>query len=428
MTSAWTWFIANADMGSGGGGTTSGITHGGNVSIAHLAVYPYILPLYRIIAHYWAAMTGFGLLPAPGSVAIAQVGTALYGLSVGASPTPNPGVSYSPDGSIYTGGYATTPDAGIFVAVLTPLAAQVVAVAGGYTSGPSIWGQVSLFGAYGSFNGVASASPVAGFVTWTGVATKFNVYSSTQINTGAEAAVTRADGVAFTSGYGASASVAGIGVIGGGSGGSPPAAASAIGDTVAGRIERVMGYGNVTYPGRCIDQAPLLVQAALDVGGQAASQNVQAIAISDGGMLYVDNVGAITYWQRSHLASQYANPVWLIGPTTAAGEIPYDRDIHWVLDPQRAWNAITISPYSPTGASLPLITPSNGTGVVASQKAYGAQPYPINSYLQSQAEMASQANWLFTNFGQPQRRAEKVKIDAASYPGRMEPGHGHQRR
>ena len=30
--------------------------------------------------------------------------------------------------------------------------------------------------------------------------------------------------------------------------------------------------------------------------------------------------------------------------------------------------------------------------------------------------MQSQANWLFEFYGTPQRRAEKVKIDAAAYP------------
>ena len=30
--------------------------------------------------------------------------------------------------------------------------------------------------------------------------------------------------------------------------------------------------------------------------------------------------------------------------------------------------------------------------------------------------MQNQANFLLSNYGQPQRRAEKVKIDAAAYP------------
>ena len=62
MTSAWTWLIGNADFGAGGGVNTSQIVHGGNVSLSHIAVYPYVLPYYRVLDHYWAAVTAFGQL------------------------------------------------------------------------------------------------------------------------------------------------------------------------------------------------------------------------------------------------------------------------------------------------------------------------------------------------------------------------------
>ena len=394
MTSAWTWLICNGDLGSSGGSNLSAIQHGGNVAYSHITVFPVSLPLWRILAHYQAAITGFGLLPVPQGVSL----TSVLGVFSG-----NP--NYTPDGSLSGGSYGNSATVFSFSALAT-------AQAGGYTSGPAARAVTAGVGTDASGHPEGNAV----WVSWTALAPQVYLYTSASAENETNAATVTGSGDSFSSGYGAGASGAGVAQTAGGTGTAYPAAPSALGDTVAERIERVMGYGNVTYPGRCIDQAPLQVQAALDVGGQAASQNVQAIAISDGGMLFVDNVGAITYWQRPHLASQYSNPVWLIGPTTADGEIPYDRDIHWVLDPQRAWNAITISPYSPTGASLPLVTPSNGTGVVASQKAYGAQPYPINSYLQSQAEMQNQADFLFTNYGQPRRRAEKVKIDAASYP------------
>ena len=238
--------------------------------------YPYILPVYRIIAHYWAAITGFGLLPAPSSVSLGQATNTDINES---SPSP---ITFTPDGSEYGGDYGG--NGSNVNPVASPIAALVTSIAGSYNSGPSAWGQFTASGTYVSGENATNGAAV--FVSWTGVATKFDIYTSTQVAGGTEAAVSRAQSITFTSGYGASAASVGPGKLGGGSGASPPAAASAIGDTVAARIERVMGYGNVTYPGRCIDQAPLLVQAALDVGGQAASQNVQAIAISDGGMLY----------------------------------------------------------------------------------------------------------------------------------------------
>jgi hypothetical protein len=184
------------------------------------------------------------------------------------------------------------------------------------------------------------------------------------------------------------------------------------------RIERLLRGGRCASPQRCIDQAPSLVQAPGTNGtGSQAGQAIQAIAESDDGLLFVDNCGHLTYWERPHLASQYANPVWSIGPTTSVpGRIPYYKQIEWITDPQRVFNAITISPLSPTGAALPLITPQNATAANSSQIRYGAQPLQVTSYLQDPAQMQSQANWLLTNFGVPQRRADQILIDAGPYP------------
>jgi hypothetical protein len=184
------------------------------------------------------------------------------------------------------------------------------------------------------------------------------------------------------------------------------------------RIERLLGGGTVTSPNRCIDQASLLVQAPGSTGGGTqAGSAIQAIQQSDDGMLYIDNLNNLTYWERPHLASQYSSPVWSLGPTTSVpGRIPYYKEIRWITDPQRIYNVITVTPLSPTGAALPLITPADATTANASQNAYGPQPLQVTSYLQSLTEMQAQANWLLSVFGTPQRRAENVMVDAAAYP------------
>jgi hypothetical protein len=183
------------------------------------------------------------------------------------------------------------------------------------------------------------------------------------------------------------------------------------------RIERLMRGGRCSSPNRCIDPASLLVTApGVNGGGTQSGAEIQSIQQSDDGMLFVDNCNHLTYWQRPHLASQYSSPLWNIGPTTSAGRIPYYKEIHWVTDPQRVYNAITVTPLSPTGASLPAITPSSASAVNTSQIRYGAQPLAVVSYLQSQTEMQNQANWLLSVFGTPRRHAEQVKIDASAYP------------
>jgi hypothetical protein len=250
------------------------------------------------------------------------------------------------------------------------------------------------------------------------VASLFGVYTSSSLGNETQAALAAGSGDSFSGGYGAGASGHGVAQVSGGSGSSPPAAPSAIGDTVGQRIERLLRAGRCASPQRCIDQASLLVQAPGSNGtGQQAGQAVQAIQASDDGMLFVDNCGHLTYWERPHLASQYGSPAWSIGPTTSVpGRIPYYKEIEWVTDPQRVFNVITISPLSPTGAALPLITPQDAASARGSQVRYGAQPLQVTSYLQDQGKMQAQANWLLANFGVPQRRSNQIKIDAAPYP------------
>ena len=341
MTSAWTYLIANGDFGTAGGGTPTAYAHGGNVQVSHIAVYPYILPYYRIMSHYFAAVTAFGQIPAPTEVAPSWVGPTV------------PGAHFAPDGSINSGSYSTTT-----------LAASAVAVGtvGSFTSGPSARGVGTAYSGSGGNT----------YLLWVGLAglaASFQVYTATGAGSETEASITMGGGDSYSSGFGGSGSGAGVAHTGGGSGASPPTTGSSIGDTVGERIERLMGGGAVTSPNRCIDQAPLLVQAPGSTGvGTQTGQAIEAIQQSDSGLLFIDNCGNLTYWERPHLAGQYSSPVWSLGPTTSvSGRIPYYKQIRWLADPQHIINVITIAPLSPTGAALPLITPSNASAANTSQ-------------------------------------------------------------
>jgi hypothetical protein len=403
MTSAWTWLIANGDLGTHGGSSAgTGLVHGGNIALSHLAIYPTILPYYRILDHYWAAVTAFGQLPAPTSV---QPVFYPYQQDTGTGPVVASNW-YTPDGTSGAGSAAYASQDGVGVS------AVVVATApGGITSGPSAWAVTSN----AFYDSATETGEVFLWIPWSGVAPSFNLYTSENLGSEKEAAVVNGSGDSFNSGYGSGASGQGVCQTANGDGSSPATAASAIGDTVGERIERLMRAGRVSSPNRCIDPAPLLVQApGSQGGGVQLGASIQAIQQSDSGMLFVDNLNHLTYWQRPHLASQYSSPVWNIGPSS--GKYAYYREIEWVTDPQRIWNAITVEPLSPTGASLPDLTPQNASGVLASQIQYGAQPLQITSWLQSLTEMQNQADWLFTFYGIPQRRAQNIRIDAASNP------------
>ena len=407
MTSAWSYFIANGDFGSSGGGSPGSLIHGGNIALSHLAIYPAVLPYYRVLDHYWAAITSFGQLPAPTGVQVAWT----------QEQYPKPGNDLSAptsDQYVADGSAGAWPQTGYSAANGVSLSVIVEGAAPGVVSGPSAWAASTT--TYAAFSTV-SLTTVFPWVSWTGVAPLFNVYTSANLGSETEAAVVCGSGDAFTGGYGAGASGTGVAQVSGGNGSVPPAAPSAIGDTVGERIERLMRGGRCSSPNRCIDPAPLLVQApGVNGGGTQVGAQIQAVQQSDDGMLFMDNCNHLTYWQRPHLASQYSVPVWNIGPTTSAGRIPYYKEIQWITDPQRIWNVIGITPLSPTGAALPTITPSNASAVDSSQIQYGAQPYAVTSYLQDITEMQLQANWLFSVYGTPQRRAQQVKIDAAAYP------------
>lgn len=405
MTSAWTYLLGAGDTGTAGGTGTGSIAHSGNVSLAHLAVYSAQLPAYRVTAHYWAAATAFGLLPAPQGVTATMIN----------NQTGGQGNTWAPDGSVFQGTYT-----GTLSSTVATFSAIVTANAGNYSSGPSAWATSAIIG-----------ERIFAWTGWTtGLAPLFTVYTAASHGSETGASTTVGAGDSYTAGYGSGATGTGNCHVAGGSGASPPSSPTSTGDTVAQRLERVIGYagaagigyGAVISPCRAIDPAALLVQAATDVGGQQAGQNLTNIAQSDGGLLFIDNAGSLTYWQKSHLASQYTSPVWTLtpdAPPTAGADpraIPYLTDIKWSADPQRIWNSITITPFSPEGASLPLIIPSSTAAVIASQQQSGSQPLQITSYLQDQAEMATQANWLLTNFATAQIRVENLAVDAASNP------------
>jgi hypothetical protein len=403
MTSAWDWLLVNADFGTSGGASPSSIQHGGNVAVSHVAVYPCILPYYRIMDHYWAAITGYGQLQAPTSPVISWADE---------DPVSTAGTAqiYAPDGS---GEWGYNGQTGVGASLVA-----VSQVPGGITSGPSAW--TAMGGQY--YNLGTDASSMLLWAGCTAVAPAVALYTADQVGEETQAAIICGSGDAFSSGYGSGAHGIGVCHVSGGDGSSPPAEPSAVGDTVGQRIERLMRAGLCTSPNRCIDQAPLLVQNPGSAGGGVqAGTAIQSIQQSDDGMLFVDNLNHLTYWQRPHLASQYDSPVWTLGPTTSVpGRIPYYRQIQWVTDPQRVWNAIQVTPLSPTGASLPLITPQDAAAANASQDEYGAQPYQVTSYLQSVTEMQNQADWLLSVYGTPRRRIQRLRVDAASYPAAWE--------
>jgi len=125
MTSAWTWLILNGDLAANGGSSAgTGLVHGGNIALSHIVIYPVQLPYYRVLDHYWSAISAFGQLPAPTGVQVTWTDV-VQTTSVGVS-----GGLFAPDG---TSGYANgnySSSNGVAASAI------VVATPGSPTSGP----------------------------------------------------------------------------------------------------------------------------------------------------------------------------------------------------------------------------------------------------------------------------------------------------
>lgn len=393
--SNFTWLTLNGDYGTNGGASPSSIQHGGNVAYSHWAVFGAYLPAWRLTAHYCAAITGFGLLPAPQSLALSTVTS---------TDTGGTATSYTPDGTLFDGSYGISGNVFTFTA-------KTVAVAGTATSGPS------AEAATAGIIDPSSGDGCAVWASWSALAPKVQVYTAAAANAETLASAAAGSGDSFSSGYGSGASGHGVCHVSGGTGAAPPSGPSQLGDIVAQRIERILGYGGVTYPGRAIDEtlATLPVQAALDVGGQQAGANIQNQVYSDNGLLNVDNCGVLCYRARPRLASDTV--IWNLSSAGPAYGLPFAPDQAFGNDPQRVWNTIQVAPYSPDGATPPLITPSSASAVAVSQQQYGNRPLPWSvSYLQSAAAIQAQVNWLIAQFGSLRRRVTSLKADAASHP------------
>jgi len=393
--SAWDTFTIN-----GNSNGTAGI---GNPEVSHNAVYPVVLPAPRVMAHFTAAYTAFGQMPQPSS---------LTGQFI-------PTLSYAPDGNSHTGTFFKPPTT--IVGTNSTLAAYVTASGGGSESAvvlPEFWDWCQAVG-----SGQGSAGDYAWLTASGPAAPQYNWYTGSASG-GEQLATTTLANTLFVNSYG--------------SGAAPPAAATPGGDTVGNRLERILQAGGVTSPARCIDAASAAVVAAIDIGGQASGAALGNIVSSDSGLLFMNSAGNLVYFSRPTLA---AMPVrWQLGGNIAAGQIPFEfapggaggGDAGLDTDPQQVRNVIQVTQFDVTGAQgtgaasgsaetsgALVFAPdaSRYAGVLASQQQNGPCEAKTTSYLQSQASIQSQANWLFDQFGTARQRVTNLTVRAEAASG-----------
>jgi hypothetical protein len=398
MGDAWSWFLAGAATGNAGGPPTAGTVTGiPNAAWSHLAIYPQVLPAARVMAHFMAAYAAFGQLPAP-SV------TCQFTANAAGGPL------YMPDGQLYLQiqFFNPTGAGGGPAGDRSVLAVYVTSTAGQYTSAVSQPESVNLY----SFT--VGAGPGQAWLSATGLAPSYSYWCG---NTGGgeQLYATSIQPYMYVTHYG--------------TGPAPPSEGSALGDTVASRIERLLWSGGVTTPQRAIDPADLACVAELDTGGQSAGDNISNIVQSDDGLMFIDTCGNLCYFSRQHLASQ--SPAWQLGPFTDYGQVPYLGDVTFDTDPQRIYNDIAVTQYDTTAVPAGQAGSATGSGethgglvfgpgaqyaaaVQASLAQYGDCQLQFTSYLQDTSQIQDQASWLFAMYGTPRQRVTSLTVDAAA--------------
>lgn len=254
----------------------------GNASVAHLAIYPAVLPAARVMAHASAAYTAFGQIPPP---------------VVASQFTDNSsGDTYDPAGVQQTGQAFGPPGDGV-----PTLAAVACSVIGAYVSAPSNPETIQVITPPDTSTGFCWLDAGTGTSSAGDFATsRYQWFTASQAGS-EQLAATTSHPYLYVNSFG--------------SGMTPPATASPLGDSVQWRIERLLQQGLSPVP-RSIDAASAPVVAALDTDGQITGDAINNIVQSDNGLLFVDNMGSLCYWSRPHLGAQV--PVWQLGPRSPA--------------------------------------------------------------------------------------------------------------
>jgi hypothetical protein len=410
MPANWDWVFYGgattaATGNTGAPPTASTITGIPCAAWSHLAIYPGVLPAARVMAHFLAAYSAFGQLPAP------TVACQFFGNAAG-------GPTYYPDGNAYLnipffnliGAGSSFYSHGVDRSVL---ACYVTATAGDLTSAVSQPESVNLFTiSEGAQTGEA-------WLSATGLAPAYSFWVG---NTGGGEQLLGSGILPYI--YCTSYAPPDAPV--------PPAEASALGDSVQNRIERLLWSGGVTSPQRCIDPADLACVAELDTAGQSCGDNISNIVQSDDGLMYVDTCGNLCYFSRPHLAAQ--SPAWHLGPLVDYGQVPYLPDVTFDTDPQRVYNDIAITQYDVTSVPAGEAGSATGSGethgglvfgpaaqyaaaVDESLSQYGDCQLQFTSYLQDTSQIQDQASWVFATYGTPRQRVTSLTVDAAAMAG-----------
>jgi len=171
--------------------------------------------------------------------------------------------------------------------------------------------------------------------------------------------------------------------------------------------QRIARYLTASYIGPTIvDTGSSVMGASVLADGTSALDACQAVTTTENGNFWVDGDGNLTFAGRArrYLAT---TPVYVFGENAAGGELPYEGDVEFGLDPTLVYNDVAVT---------------NAGGVVAhaadsaSQKRYFKQSYPRDVNVLSDLEAVDAANYLLNQHKVPRVRVQTITLDPGSVP------------
>jgi hypothetical protein len=178
-------------------------------------------------------------------------------------------------------------------------------------------------------------------------------------------------------------------------------------DSADQRVSRLFAYAgwggarNISYTSPLQTFVP-----ASDIAGQPVSSNVEEAADSEGGILYVDSAGNLTF-----VAKQYrydSTPKFTFGDSTTLSETPYDIGAQIDRDPALVVNDLTMQQRH-YGAQVHL---SDSTSIAQR----GVQDLDRASDLTDTANIGDRGSYLLAKYKQPGDRIAQIVIEPSSNP------------
>lgn len=186
------------------------------------------------------------------------------------------------------------------------------------------------------------------------------------------------------------------------------------------RISRLISYLQWATPQRIFTDPSVTTQVsgAIDIDGMDIGSAITNIVQTEQALLYVDRAGYLTYRIRSAALNRPTQAV--LGENTAAGELPYRVTLELDYDPQYINNDIQIThvgnipPGSSTPSSVDILVQDTG-----SINQYGDHSLQFNSYFGSVTESTNLANFLVSQYSQPQLRVAQVELIPGANPAQF---------